>query len=456
MVCIIIINVKGFIMRIITLLVSLCLSFNIAWAQPAQSDGSEQAPPFECDNNFGACGTPEMSGGGGGGGGGGSILIANTDLGDTYQHADDFDDDGIEDPQDNCPRVRNIDQIDQDGDGLGDLCDNCLSVNNPLQFDKDGNGEGDVCDIDLDGDLVQNPLDNCPEIANPFVDGLQPDLDKDGLGDACDDDIDGDGIPSLQDACPMKADQDFNSNDVGACFPDLDSDQIFDHEDNCIAFYNRDQLDTDLDSIGDGCDEDDDDDGILDLKDNCPAVANPDQVDWDRDNKGDLCDEHACFVVFGDTANCLDPEAYLQVYTPSLLVQTGEDIRLRLFANRENQELDFSWRIVQAPKGASMAIENATGVVSKSTPFEYNYAEGEEPVFMAEEPGEYEIEVSIITRGADLQTSELNAKSVFKARIVAQGASISTSVGCEQSNQSAFYILSLLLAMITVVRRRLA
>ena len=50
---------------------------------------------YECDNNYGDCGTPNQSGGGGGGGG--SVLIANTDLGDTYQNADDFDDDGIED-----------------------------------------------------------------------------------------------------------------------------------------------------------------------------------------------------------------------------------------------------------------------------------------------------------------------------------------------------------------------
>ena len=33
--------------------------------------------------------------------GGGSILIANTDLGDSYQHGDDFDDYGIEDNYDN-------------------------------------------------------------------------------------------------------------------------------------------------------------------------------------------------------------------------------------------------------------------------------------------------------------------------------------------------------------------
>ena len=41
-----------------------------------------QDAPFECDNNFGDCGTPNMSGGGGGGGGG-AVLINHTDLGDT-------------------------------------------------------------------------------------------------------------------------------------------------------------------------------------------------------------------------------------------------------------------------------------------------------------------------------------------------------------------------------------
>jgi len=437
-------------MRSISLFFSLCLCANYAWAQ---SGDEEQAAPFECDNNFGACGTPEMSGGGGSAGGG-SILIANTDLGDTYQHADDFDDDGIEDPQDNCPRVRNIDQIDQDGDGLGDLCDNCLDINNPLQFDKDGNGEGDVCDIDLDGDLIQNTLDNCPEISNPFVDGLQPDLDKDGIGDACDDDLDGDGIPSLQDSCPLVANADLSEQSTDACFPDLDSDKIFDHEDNCISFYNRDQLDTDNDLIGDGCDEDDDDDGILDIQDNCPLIANPNQEDWDRDLKGDSCDDHACFVVFGDTANCLDPDAFLQVYTPSLLVQTGEDTRLRLFANREGQELKYSWRIVKAPKGASMSIQDAVGVVDHSTPFEYHYAENQEPIFVADQAGEYEIEVSIQTVGEDIETGKVDAVSTFTARIVAQGPAISQATGCEQNDSRPLFLVTLLFLASMIVRRK--
>ncbi|MCK5796748.1 MAG: thrombospondin type 3 repeat-containing protein, partial [Deltaproteobacteria bacterium] len=72
----------------------------------------------------GACGTPQTSGGGGCGCGGGSILVNNTDLGDTYQYADDYDNDGWEDDTDNCPFNANADQADADGDGAGDACDN--------------------------------------------------------------------------------------------------------------------------------------------------------------------------------------------------------------------------------------------------------------------------------------------------------------------------------------------
>ena len=114
---------------------------------------------YECDNNFGDCGTPEQSGGGGGGKG--SILISNTDLGDSYQHADDYDDDGVEDPSDNCMRYPNPDQIDLDGDGVGDMCDNCLLFYNPMQEDSDADGWGDFCDEDIDNDGIPNKEDNC-------------------------------------------------------------------------------------------------------------------------------------------------------------------------------------------------------------------------------------------------------------------------------------------------------
>ncbi len=58
----------------------------------------------------------------------------------------DTDEDGIADPDDNCPLTPNPDQDDADSDGIGDACDNCVETPNPDQFDYDGDGYGDACD----------------------------------------------------------------------------------------------------------------------------------------------------------------------------------------------------------------------------------------------------------------------------------------------------------------------
>lgn len=71
---------------------------------------------------------------------------------------------------------------------------------------------------------------------------------------------------------------------------DGDGDGKLDFVDNCPAVGNADQLDTDGDGQGDGCDTDNDGDGVADGADNCPVATNASQADQDRDGVGDACD----------------------------------------------------------------------------------------------------------------------------------------------------------------------
>lgn len=97
----------------------------------------------------------------------------------------DFDGDGVDDCDDNCPDSYNSRQGDKDGDGVGDWCDNCMFIENEDQADSDDDGYGDACALDEDGDGVPNNEDNCPYIANTD----QANEDNDFDGDACDTEI---------------------------------------------------------------------------------------------------------------------------------------------------------------------------------------------------------------------------------------------------------------------------
>jgi hypothetical protein len=429
----------------------------------AQSD--PENPPFECDDQFGQCGTPEQSGGGGGGGGGGSILINNTDLGDTYQFADDFDDDGLEDPFDNCVRVDNDDQGDADGDGVGDACDNCIGQGNLDQFDLDGNGIGDACDPDLDGDGVFNASDNCPGMPNPAAPGTigQSDLDGNGVGDACDSDIDGDGFTNLSDPCPLNAaiSGTLSSDQLAVCFPDSDGDGFSEVDpvapDLCASVFNPEQSDLDGDGIGDACDPDMDGDAVANAIDNCAGMANVDQLDLDRDGKGDGCDTSYCYVVLGDQANCLDPAAPLTVYSPAMLTRTGQPVRLRLFANRESQAFTYRWSLISAPSGSQALMHNPRGTTALSTPYEYRYLDDKVVALEPDLPGEYKVRVEITTVWEDRVSGIVNANATYDTIITVDGAATAVGVnsgGCAGGGAAGGGLLAGLLGLIALAFRR--
>ncbi|HOX45725.1 MAG TPA: thrombospondin type 3 repeat-containing protein [Myxococcota bacterium] len=347
--------------------------------------------PGECTG--GLCGTPDESGGGGCGCGCGcgSILIANTDLGDTYQYADDYDEDGYEDDFDNCPFSANRDQVDGDGDGIGTACDNCPQDANDTQLDTDGNMLGDACDPDIDGDAIDNALDNCLQVKNP----AQLNVDGDALGDSCDPDIDGDGWQNLEDNCPFVSNPQQNVMDPGTvCNPDDDLDTVGNAIDNCATLANPDQLDTDGDDLGDLCDADMDDDGITNALDTCPVMPNPDQSDDDRDGTGNLCDPTFCFVV-DELGSCLDPSSTFSVYTGAdRAVSTGETVPLLFWANRVNRGISYEWSVVERPSGSSATVRHPRGTVTLSTPYQYHYKAGRMVEFMPDQPGTYTLKLS--------------------------------------------------------------
>lgn len=446
--------------RLAVMISTVALSL-MTWSNASAQDD----PGYECDNQFGACGTPNQSGGGCGCGGG-SILVNNTDVGDTYQFADDFDDDGWEDNGDNCPKLSNFDQADSDGDGVGDACDNCLGTPNPNQLDLDGDLMGDACDPDIDGDGILNDKDNCRTTLNPIPAGLtvQPDMDGNGVGDACDDDIDGDGIPNLEDGCPLDPQITTpTEEEQSLCFPDTDGDGLHDFVDNCPLISNNDQANFNGSEFGDACDPDIDGDGIINVLDNCERSPNPEQVDGDRDGLGDDCDPGFCFVVFGDEANCLDPESSFQVYSPALLGETTQPTLLRLFANRENQAMTYNWRVVSAPEGADHKLENATGTVTVSSPYEYRYLQNEAAVLYGSKPGKYTLQVDVETVWEDRVSGAVNDRSSFETVVTLNGEegdlpSTGDSAGCSSSsgNGATGGLLVLLGLLGLAIRRRKA
>jgi MYXO-CTERM domain-containing protein len=417
-----------------------------------------QTPNGECTGSSDdpACGAPDQSGGGGCGCGGGSILINFTDQGDSYQYADDYDDDAWEDNFDNCPFLANAAQVDTDGDLRGDACDNCLDAANEDQRDTDADGFGDPCDLDADNDTIDNELDNCPFMPNPSL----RDTDNDGLGDACDDDKDNDGCLDAFDNCPLIAAADCRLVEgqvvPNECTADEDGDRIPDHLDNCAGVANEGQRDADEDGLGDSCDADLDNDNIPNTQDLCPELpsgVDGRQLDEDRDGLGNECDPRFCFVV-DRVDNCLDPtEPFSVLAGAELTVNTGEPEFLRVFANRDNVGIRYTFTVEEKPENGRLLIDNPRGAVTFSEAFEYRFEQDYRPQLTAQVPGEYVVKLQAELVNEDADYPEVQVAEA-RVTIIAEGNAIG---GCSQTSGSSmvpFAGLALLLGALGLRRRR--
>jgi hypothetical protein len=413
-----------------------------------------------------SCGTPKEQGGGCGCGCGCgcSVWVAYTDDGKTLAYTDDADGDGKGDSVDNCPFASNRDQLDSDGDGVGSSCDNCSGASNFSQLDTDGDGQGDTCDADLDGDLIENALDNCVSIPNRTVNGVQSNVDGDALGDVCDLDLDGDGFPNAEDLCPMISSSTNVDLPGQTCKRDSDNDGIFDHIDNCAFTANSNNQDIDRDGQGDVCDLDIDGDGLNDKladllpsnKDNCSLVRNRNQLDGDFDGLGDACDSKFCLVIDpSNKADCLDPNGAFSVHAGGLVtLKRGEKFRLPLFANRNGAAIEYNWTVISRPAGSTAAVLNPTGSVTMSRNYAYAYTDENVPTFVSDVDGEYDIQLQAKLAFPDRAYPEKReAVSSLKMTATPDGGSAQKPASCSVVPLDAS-IAGLGLAMLALIRRR--
>lgn len=416
----------------------------------------------ECSGGF--CGTPRQVGGGGCGCGGGSILINNTDMGDTYSTSDDFDNDGYEDDFDNCPFIQNRDQLDGDGDSVGDGCDNAPALPNPDQLDIDGDGIGDVADDDLDGDNIPNASDNCQRVYNPTQ---RKTMDSAQLGDACNPDDDLDGVSDAEDRCPKVP----GDTAIGgrACDDDEDLDGIPDARDNCPSISNDEQGDINGDGLGDRCDFDMDGDSVPNNLDNAPTIPNPDQLDRDRDGIGDADpSDEFCYVFDRARADsCLNPldtfkVGALPVHPGSEVPEVGEEIALALFANRVDAPIEYTWSVVSAPDGSDATVRASAGKAVQSKPesdgFEYAYAlDGNNvaPTFVPDRAGTYELKLVAKLMFDDEAFPGGPTVATYSMKLTA-GGDAASSGGCTTASGQATGASLLLvgLGMLWMRRRR--
>ncbi|MFQ5669487.1 MAG: thrombospondin type 3 repeat-containing protein [Acidobacteriota bacterium] len=203
-----------------------------------------------------------------------------------------------------------VQPADSDGDGIVDAMDNCPLVVNAAQLDRDGDGAGNLCDADADGDGIANGADCSPldpvfnaapgpvgaTLAFPERSGSQAAWAAVAGGRAY-------ALYSAETGTLAGAPPQESCSQTGLLAAQADT------PGNPAVNRVRSYLVTSWDACGEstagadsagnprvlaaGCGApggDTDTDGYPDLTDNCPLIPNTDQLDVDVDGIGDLCD----------------------------------------------------------------------------------------------------------------------------------------------------------------------
>jgi len=165
---------------------------------------------------------------------------------------------------------------------------------------------------------------------------------------------------------------------------DSDGDGVSDDDDNCPDIPNPDQSDSDLDGMGDACDDDDDNDGEPDISDLCPDTA----PNADVDAVGCSCAQQAESDGGGSFADLAAEDPPLECPTNSPPIADAGPDQLTdapdsevtvdgfLSSDSDGDTLTYSWTVASQPDGGNATL--FTGAPSNSR-----------AIFKVEKEGDY-------------------------------------------------------------------
>ena len=133
-------------------------------------------------------------------------------------------------------------------------------------------------------------------------------------------------------------------------------------------------------------------------------------------------------------------------------INTADPMRLRLFANRQNRAIEYTWTVVDRPSGSTATVEAPRGVVNASSTYEYFYLKGTVARFTPDEPGTYQLKVTAKLMFADTVNVAWPTESSYVMTITAEGDSASGCAVAGSGHATGLMLLGLL--GLALLRRR--